>query len=297
LAVTTAGNKLESCLLQQTNSLKLLTYVQNPPQSSLQNALLTHPLQHQQELQEFQMMKTHQDATASDKEDSAGSVAVVDEIMTCGTEQPSATFNDPRAKVPEGHTGTSEIRMEPTAPSDEQQSVPSTRAQEFEEAWNRMFDGLVAYEAKHGTFSIPGKMKIMHDGKDLGLWVANQRRFYNNAREGKSRALSADRIEKLENIGFNFDARRGPRECEQMWDNMLAGLAQFYNDLVSANKCGTICWQVWLNFTMTTSISACRDVACTMIEICISGSMIRGSITGAMLLGRDRACQNVALAK
>jgi hypothetical protein len=115
-----------------------------------------------------------------------------------------------------------------TTISDEHQSKQSTKqSDQYEENWNTMFEGLLEYKARHGTFKVP--RGFIHNGKNLGIWVGNQRERYSNAQEGKKKALSADRIEKMQRAGFKFGICKGPREYEQKWDDMLLGLAQFYN--------------------------------------------------------------------
>mmetsp|Transcript_71 Transcript_71/g.145 ORF Transcript_71/g.145 Transcript_71/m.145 type:complete len:428 (-) Transcript_71:265-1548(-) len=63
------------------------------------------------------------------------------------------------------------------------------------EAWNTMFDRLVAYKEKHGDCSVPQRYKL--DTK-LGNWVHHQRV---SLAQG---SLSDDRKKKLESIGFGW---------------------------------------------------------------------------------------------
>jgi superfamily II DNA or RNA helicase len=62
--------------------------------------------------------------------------------------------------------------------------------------WDRMFDALNAYKSKHGDCRVPQRYKI---NISLSHWVRNQRDSF------KSGKLSAERIGKLDAIGFEWD--------------------------------------------------------------------------------------------
>ena len=72
-----------------------------------------------------------------------------------------------------------------------------------EAAWQEMYNRLVEYIDRKGDADVPQRYK--KDPK-LGTWVNNQRKAY---REGK---MPLDRIEKLEAIGFRWNARASPGE-------------------------------------------------------------------------------------
>jgi hypothetical protein len=101
-----------------------------------------------------------------------------------------------------------------------------TKHERLEKVWNSMLEGCVAYKTKHGTFAVP--QGFVHNGKKLGAWVNTQRTAYKNALDGGGpRAMSVARLAKLKEVGFEFGVRRG--DMNQVWDNMLAGLATLYD--------------------------------------------------------------------
>lgn len=68
-------------------------------------------------------------------------------------------------------------------------------------SWESHFDALVAYKEKFGHCSVPTKYK---DDTALGRWVSTQRAEYKKKSEGEPSAITADRITRLEEIGFTW---------------------------------------------------------------------------------------------
>ncbi len=67
-----------------------------------------------------------------------------------------------------------------------------------EKQWNDMFQALCDYNNEHHTLNVPIKIKAKN-GQNLYLWISRQRELY---KQGK---LTAERTEKLKNIGFELD--------------------------------------------------------------------------------------------
>ena len=65
--------------------------------------------------------------------------------------------------------------------------------------WETMFTILKEYKKKHGHCRIPENWE---KNKSLGTWVGNQRASY------RKKKLSADRIKRLENIGFVWNIHK-----------------------------------------------------------------------------------------
>ena len=84
------------------------------------------------------------------------------------------------------------------------------------EQWVKMFDRLVEYKKEYKTTCVPS---IFPKDKQLGVWVHNQRSFYNT---NKSQ-LTADRIAELDSIGF-------------VWNPLDANWTEMYDRLVDYNK-------------------------------------------------------------
>lgn len=65
--------------------------------------------------------------------------------------------------------------------------------------WDEMYKMLTEYKEEYGHCDVPWSFE--KDNKKLGTWVSHQRGFYRNGK------LSDERIQKLNEIGFTFDAR------------------------------------------------------------------------------------------
>jgi len=74
-------------------------------------------------------------------------------------------------------------------------------------AWNQRHSELLEYKEKHGNCTVPRNQQ----NKQLGAWVINQRVFYRRYKQGKKDAyITAERIQKLEAIGFEWNAQKRP---------------------------------------------------------------------------------------
>ena len=71
-----------------------------------------------------------------------------------------------------------------------------------EAEWNEQFAKLKAYKQVHGHCNVP---KGYEDDPQLGIWVNKQRSSYKDPQAGKSFAMTPERIDKLQNIGFEWD--------------------------------------------------------------------------------------------
>jgi len=72
------------------------------------------------------------------------------------------------------------------------------------EAWEANLTDLVKYEEEHGDCIVPRRYK---PNKQLGNWVAMQRKQYRLRQEGKKTQITEARIVKLEGIGFKWRVR------------------------------------------------------------------------------------------
>jgi hypothetical protein len=66
-----------------------------------------------------------------------------------------------------------------------------------DEIWEKGFSLLLRYKLEHGQFGVP--LDLVEDEFRLGTWVDHQRKFW---KKGK---LDEDKVERLANIGFEFD--------------------------------------------------------------------------------------------
>jgi superfamily II DNA or RNA helicase len=67
--------------------------------------------------------------------------------------------------------------------------------------WKEAFKALIAYKKEFGNCAVPQSYKTK-DGLALGTWVANQR---------KSQKLSPERKKQLDDLGFIWNPKKGPR--------------------------------------------------------------------------------------
>ena len=86
------------------------------------------------------------------------------------------------------------------------------------EKWGGNFTNLVGFRALHGHCNVPKSTNT------LANWVRNQRLAYKLFLDEKDTTLSADMIERLESIGFQFDA------LEVAWDSKFALLEEYIEE-------------------------------------------------------------------
>jgi hypothetical protein len=84
----------------------------------------------------------------------------------------------------------------------------------FFAAWEEMFSELIAYKKAHGDCNVP-KVGRGEDNAALGNWCSRQRFCY------KSKQLAPDRITRMEQLGFVWDAHTAA------WDGMFAALVAY----------------------------------------------------------------------
>ena len=74
-----------------------------------------------------------------------------------------------------------------------------------DDGWQKKFDLLCAFQRERGHCRVPSKFVV--DSIKLGLWVENQKRYFNNYKKGKrghGASITEERISKLDSIGFEW---------------------------------------------------------------------------------------------
>ena len=79
-------------------------------------------------------------------------------------------------------------------------------------AWEEMFQALAAYKDRFGNCNVRTHWE---ENPQLGQWCGSQRTDYKNAK------LSRERIKRLEELGFVWDA------YAEFWEGMFQALAAF----------------------------------------------------------------------
>ena len=89
--------------------------------------------------------------------------------------------------------------------------------------WDERYDELVAYKNQHGDTLVPTDTRRGKENKycELAMWVNTQRSQYRLLQEGKHSQLTDERIEKLNQIGFAWDAH------EAVWEERFAELVSY----------------------------------------------------------------------
>jgi hypothetical protein len=94
--------------------------------------------------------------------------------------------------------------------------------------WAAMLKGLTEFKDRHGSFCVPRGHLV--NGRSLHDWMRHQRTQFANSQRGLRPALSVDRRDRLESIGFDLDPtgrRQDNRSKEERWDVMFQGLVNF----------------------------------------------------------------------
>ena len=84
-------------------------------------------------------------------------------------------------------------------------------------AWDRHFDAVAAFRNSHGHAAVPARHEV--GGLKIGQWCVSQRRRH---RQG---ALDADRVRRLETLGFPWAPRAASKAATA--DAYAAALAVF----------------------------------------------------------------------
>ena len=89
--------------------------------------------------------------------------------------------------------------------------------------WDERYDELAMYKEQHGNTLVPRVARGDSDNKyrQLATWVDTQRRQYRLLQKGKHSYLTDERIDKLNQIGFVWDAQ------EAAWEEMFAELVSY----------------------------------------------------------------------
>ena len=84
----------------------------------------------------------------------------------------------------------------------------------LESYWENMFKLILEYKDKYGNCNVPQNWP---ENKQLGFWVGTQRSAFNKGE------LSKDYVDRLQNIGFEWDAIRS------YWEKMFSSLLEYKN--------------------------------------------------------------------
>lgn len=87
-------------------------------------------------------------------------------------------------------------------------------------SWEERFQQLDEFKAQHGHCNVPQRYAA---NKSLGNWVSTQRTQYRLRQNGKTSNITADRVQKLEEVGFEWEVKKPA--CP--WDVRYKELVEF----------------------------------------------------------------------
>jgi hypothetical protein len=97
------------------------------------------------------------------------------------------------------------------------------RAQQALRTWYVRLGELHDYKIKYGDCNVPQKYP---KNPPLGTWVNKQRMEYKNYLEGDKHSLTETKLEKMEDVGFDWGKRKG----DHSWEERYQQLAEYKNE-------------------------------------------------------------------
>jgi hypothetical protein len=104
------------------------------------------------------------------------------------------------------------------------------QAPQEDPGWEEQFFALKAYQRETGHCKVPARFKA---NPKLGRWVMTQRRQFTLLMQGYPSALTAERIQRLEGIGFTWSIRPEPvKTWNRKFQELKAYKSTFGNCMV-----------------------------------------------------------------
>ena len=103
------------------------------------------------------------------------------------------------------------------------QQLPMVQLTQEDPGWEEQFFALKAYQRGTGHCKVPARYKA---NPKLGRWVMTQRRQFTLLMQGYPSALTAERIQRLESIGFTWSIRPEPIKT---WNRKFQELKVYKN--------------------------------------------------------------------
>ena len=86
-------------------------------------------------------------------------------------------------------------------------NLPVVQTSQEDPGWEEQYFALKAYQRENGHCKVPARYKA---NPKLGRWVMTQRRQFTLLMQGYPSALTSERIQKLETVGFTWSIRPEP---------------------------------------------------------------------------------------
>lgn len=93
------------------------------------------------------------------------------------------------------------------------------------QVWNKRYKELRAYKASHGDCRVPSTYQ---ENKPLAYWVKTMRSEFKKQQKGESSSLTIEKIEKLNDLGFDWELRAGRKNRKMVpWHVHIKELKEF----------------------------------------------------------------------
>ena len=102
-------------------------------------------------------------------------------------------------------------------------NLPVVQTSQEDPGWEEQFFALKAYQRETGHCKVPARFK---SNPKLGRWVMTQRRQFTLLMQGYPSALTSERIQRLESIGFTWSIRPEPVKT---WNRKFQELRVYKN--------------------------------------------------------------------
>lgn len=99
------------------------------------------------------------------------------------------------------------------------------RGVSHDERWESKYQTLIEFKEQHGHARVPCNF-VTDDGVNLGAWASNQRQEYRKREEGLPNAMSSERLQRLEEINFEWVLSIG-LPTQDIWNHNFSDMCEF----------------------------------------------------------------------
>lgn len=134
------------------------------------------------------------------------------------------TGRPPKPKDPEEEERRRKLREQNLGPDGLPIKLGKRPGMTHKEKWDSRFEELLDYKKQHASTRVPSGKRRDGTFSSLGKWCDHQRQLYKRRREGKKCSLTDDRLQKLEDMGFEWILR------EEIADGTLEALSRIQKE-------------------------------------------------------------------
>jgi len=179
-----------------------------PPLNGLSKSLIPNRIQptsfDNEEDEEEDNINVDNDLSDDQEEEQEAVIISIDGVAITG-EDDESDFSDDDTDDDEDVRGNSNT----------DENVPSNQASSYEALWEQRLNQLIEYKEEKGNTNVPVRTK------SLGSWVKRQRELF------KKGELSDDRINRLNEVGFQFEGKRGGVHKDLQWEKRFDELVAY----------------------------------------------------------------------